>query len=191
MQNEPPRNPPPEANPERTPDADMAQDVSPWVVEPAAAPVSRGTQARSKTFWVAMGGLALAALLFFLVILFLIDEGISANRAANAPTPSPAPLPVYSQPGPTQTPAPPGSLLSFATSTPVVTITMSRPRTSTPRVRPSATPTPVKYKVRTGDTLASVAKKFGVTTSDLIRVNALKDTSLTVGQTLLIPTKPK
>lgn len=138
-----------------------------------------------------MGGLAIALLVFFLVVLFLLDQMVTASTAANAPTPSPAPQPVLSQPQTAQTPTPAGVFVTFPTPTPVVTITLSRPRTSTPRPRGTATPTPVKYKVRTGDTLASIAKKFGVTTSDLIRVNGLKSDSLTLGQTLVIPRPAK
>jgi len=43
------------------------------------------------------------------------------------------------------------------------------------------------YKVKRGDTLYSIAKNFGVSVDDLMAVNGLTDTKLSVGQTLLIP----
>ena len=44
------------------------------------------------------------------------------------------------------------------------------------------------FVVKRGDTLYSIAKKFGVTTERLSYINALSDPNrLTVGQTLVIP----
>jgi LysM repeat protein len=50
---------------------------------------------------------------------------------------------------------------------------------------------PVHYKVRSGDTLLAIARRFGVSTDAIVKANALANPDrLTVGQTLLIPPKP-
>jgi LysM repeat protein len=46
------------------------------------------------------------------------------------------------------------------------------------------------YKVKSGDNLTKIAKHFGTTQKALIAANNLKTTSIKVGQTLKIPTKP-
>jgi membrane-bound lytic murein transglycosylase D len=46
----------------------------------------------------------------------------------------------------------------------------------------------VKHTVRRGETLASIAKKFGTTTSTLRDINHLKRTSIKVGTKILVPT---
>ncbi|UFJ43066.1 LysM peptidoglycan-binding domain-containing protein [Brevibacillus humidisoli] len=49
----------------------------------------------------------------------------------------------------------------------------------------------MNYVVRPGDTLNSIAARFGVTVSELIRVNRLTPPFLVYpGQTLYIPTRP-
>lgn len=55
-----------------------------------------------------------------------------------------------------------------------------------PTARP--TPRPTTYTVKTGNTLASIAKKFGTTAAILAKLNGIKDPSkLRVGQVLKIP----
>lgn len=44
----------------------------------------------------------------------------------------------------------------------------------------------VKYKVKKGDTLFSIARKFNVSVEDLMKINNLKTTSLTPGQVLIV-----
>ena len=79
------------------------------------------------------------------------------------------------------------------TPTPTPTSTQVTP-TATPTgtyVPPTATPTPgqtVIYVVKTGDTLYSIARRFGVTVADLAQINNLADPRyIKVGQRLLIP----
>lgn len=45
----------------------------------------------------------------------------------------------------------------------------------------------IYYKIKTGDTLASVAKKFNMTTSEIRKLNHLSKNNLTRGTNLLIP----
>jgi LCP family protein required for cell wall assembly len=61
----------------------------------------------------------------------------------------------------------------IATATPVLTSTMS---------------TPQQYIVQQGDTLFSLARRYGVTVEDIQRANQLADDNIYVGQQLLIPT---
>lgn len=43
------------------------------------------------------------------------------------------------------------------------------------------------YIVKSGDSLWSIAQKYNTTVDDIIKVNNLKSTLLSIGQTLLIP----
>ena len=45
------------------------------------------------------------------------------------------------------------------------------------------------YTVKKGDSLYSIAKKYNTTVKDIIDINSLKDTSLSIGQQLRIPEK--
>jgi LysM repeat protein len=60
------------------------------------------------------------------------------------------------------------------------------PPTATPR--PTATPERVTYKVAAGDTPGSIATKFDISTSELLRANNITNPSgLQIGQELIIP----
>lgn len=74
-----------------------------------------------------------------------------------------------------------------AAPTPGVT---TEPFTPTPTMLPSpaATPTPPVYEVQSGDTLSTIAARFGVSTEELQRANNIDDPNLIhVGQKLIIP----
>jgi spore germination protein len=52
-------------------------------------------------------------------------------------------------------------------------------------------PTAAVYRVQRGDTLKSIADKFGVSVNALVEVNQLADpNAIVVGQYLVIPEKP-
>lgn len=53
----------------------------------------------------------------------------------------------------------------------------------------AALPTYVNYTVKKGDSLYSIAKKYGITTDTIIKDNALKNNLLSIGQNLKIRTK--
>jgi LysM repeat protein len=86
-----------------------------------------------------------------------------------------------------------------ATASPIalVTPTPSTPAPATPAptatpapATPAPTPTsrPTTYKVKRGDTLSSIADRFGVTAKKLARLNGIDDPSLIrVGQVLELP----
>jgi LysM repeat protein len=78
--------------------------------------------------------------------------------------------------------------------------TLSEPPSAEPSVAPSATPTPkptprptpaptqVVYVVKSGDQLARIAAKYGVTVAAIQEANGIKDPNLIrVGQKLIIP----
>ncbi len=57
-----------------------------------------------------------------------------------------------------------------------------KPEQKTPK-KPTAT----RHKVKAGDTLYQLAKKYGVSVKDIQQANSLSSTSLSIGQTLKIP----
>ncbi|MBT3315078.1 MAG: LysM peptidoglycan-binding domain-containing protein [Anaerolineae bacterium] len=86
---------------------------------------------------------------------------------------------------PTRTPNLAGSLQPFLSPTPSVT---PLPATPAPTQTPLPTATPHLYHVSAGDTMGSIALKFGITTNDLIAANPdVPPSSMSVGQELLIP----
>lgn len=48
----------------------------------------------------------------------------------------------------------------------------------------------LKYKVRSGDNLSTIARRHGMKVADLQRLNGLKDSRLKIGQVLLVAGKP-
>lgn len=73
-----------------------------------------------------------------------------------------------------------------AAGTPVPTATS----TATAPATPIATPTAAvrEYIVQSGDTLSSIAQRFGVTIEAIVQANSLSDPGrLSIGQTLVIP----
>jgi LysM repeat protein len=98
---------------------------------------------------------------------------------------SPTPTPTSTVPTATATPT--------FTPTPTPTGTVTAP---TPTPTKTATPTPTAsppsgqttYTVRTGDTLYSIALRFGVTVQDLMAANGITNPNyIRVGQVLIIP----
>ncbi len=96
------------------------------------------------------------------------------GRVITRPTPVP---PTYT-PTPTWTPSP----------TPPQATPTPRPYTPPPTPTPTVTPTPLIYTVQRGDTLLSIAKRFGVSAQALQDVNGIVDPRrLQIGQPLIIP----
>lgn len=76
------------------------------------------------------------------------------------------------------------------TATPTATETPTPVPTETPTSPPTATPIPGRttYKVKSGDTLSSIADQFGISWQDLASANGLNSRStLRVGQELIVP----
>ena len=76
------------------------------------------------------------------------------------------------------------------TATPTATETPTAVPTETPTPVPTNTPVPGRttYKVKSGDTLSSIASQFGIPWQDLAAANGLNSRStLRVGQELIVP----
>lgn len=87
---------------------------------------------------------------------------------------------------PTETPTPLPTLAPTATSTPPPTATATQPP-PTATAKP-ATGGQTTYRVQSGDTLSSIATRFGVSWEDLAAANGLTARSvLRIGQELVIP----
>jgi LysM repeat protein len=94
--------------------------------------------------------------------------------------------------GPTATPT------ATQTATPTATSTTPTPTGTPPTATPTPTPTPtlqpgqtVIYVVRSGDTLYSIARRFGTTVQAIAQINNISNPSrIFAGQQLLIPRGP-
>lgn len=64
--------------------------------------------------------------------------------------------------------------------------------TAAPTTPPTETPEPetIPYTVQPGDTVSTVAEKFGITSQELREINLLANDSLQVGQVLRVPNAP-
>ena len=81
-------------------------------------------------------------------------------------------------------------LTPFATSTPK-TLHPSGPEGLVTAETPLPSPTPFMYTVQTGDTMSSIALKFGVSIDDLQAANPeISPNAMSVGQVLNIPSNP-
>ncbi|HET7010704.1 MAG TPA: LysM domain-containing protein [Anaerolineales bacterium] len=133
----------------------------------ASAVIDAYRRRRERTVPLLLGGLAVVLLVvgLFLVILWLTGGptfSIAALFATDTPTPT-------------------------LTHTPSITPTPS----DTPTPEPSLTPTPqgpTTYVVEVGDTLSSIAERFGVEVLAIMAANNLPDpNAIFVGQELIIP----
>jgi len=122
-------------------------------------------------------GLAVAALLGGPAIADLVRDwqpGGGAVPSASSPgatLPPPSPTP-----SPSPTPTPTASPAPTPTATP------------SPTPRPTPAPTPLRHTVARGDTLTSIAERYGVTVAAIRRANGIDDPSLIrIGQRLIIP----
>ncbi len=117
---------------------------------------------------------------------------IATSPPTSVATAEPAPLAdlptIASDPAPTSAP--------IEVLDPVDPTAASQPApTSAPTTAPAATAAPIgnesayiEYTVQKGDLLNSIAKKYNVTTKDILAINQISNAdSLTVGQILRIP----
>jgi hypothetical protein len=77
----------------------------------------------------------------------------------------------------------------IAATTPSPTPTRVATPSLSPSIGPSGSPAPSSrtYKVKKGDTLTTIAKAFGTTAAKIKTINALKTSTLRIGQVLKIP----
>ena len=106
------------------------------------------------------------------------------------PNTPPPPEPPPPEPPPLPPPPPPGATTTTTTSTTASTTTASTTATSTDTTTTETTGNDgqhVKWTVRPGDTLFSIATQFGTSVKELRRLNPSIDPSaLQVGQTLVV-----
>lgn len=64
-------------------------------------------------------------------------------------------------------------------------------RPATPSPVPTPEPTPIRYRIRTGDSLAGIARRYNVTIDRILRANrSIRDPNqITAGQVIVIPPK--
>jgi LysM repeat protein len=130
---------------------------------------------------VGLGGVALASA--------LIDGRIQLADSTATPAPSPSDVPT---PSPTQTPRPSPSPTispsSAPSATPAPTATPAATAVPSPVPTPPPAPQPQTYTVVEGDTLASIAQRFGTTVEALQTANGIEDPDeIVIGQVLVIP----
>ena len=91
-------------------------------------------------------------------------------------------------PQPTQSTPQPGDLLPYLTATHAA---LPNPDGLVPLTTPLPSPTPFTYTVGQGETISSVALKFGVSIDDLQAANPeVSPNAMSVGQVLKIPSNP-
>ena len=102
--------------------------------------------------------------------------------ATRAPTPLPAP-PVY--------PTPVIPIVTPSATLGVMTVTVTPipifSQTPTPSLTPTATSKYIVHIVQPGDTLFSLARRYGTTVEAIMALNRLPNSNIRIGQQLLIP----
>ena len=90
----------------------------------------------------------------------------------------------------------PSQTAALATSAPAAEVT-EQAAAPTDALLPSETPRPaptlelIEYKIKSGDTLGSIAVEFDISMADILAVNTIDDPdNLSVGQLIYIPTGP-
>jgi LysM repeat protein len=115
--------------------------------------------------------------------LALASAACGGGSAALPPPPTADVVPTTATPPSTTTTATTATAPTATTAPPVTTTTLPPTTTTT-------TPT-LSYEVVAGDTLVTIAERFGVSADQLSRLNRLSDPRrLQVGQTLTVPVPP-
>lgn len=111
------------------------------------------------------------------------------TEAAELVTPSPAAAATAAVAAATVTPEPTAAPTGTPTATPLPSPTATlRPPTATPTAARSTASGATTYRVQSGDTLSSIATRFGITWEALAAANGLTSRStLRVGQELTVP----
>ncbi len=125
---------------------------------------------------IVVGGILVLILVVCVALYFVVGNTLGSGSAAATGTPAPGQA--------TRTVARPTALPSSIT--PIQVVASPTPTfTPTPRVAPSATP--IKYQVKSGDTLITIATKYGVTVKAIMEANGLKNETIRIGEELIIP----
>lgn len=113
----------------------------------------------------------------------VVPTSILRGALAVPSSTTPSPLPAATQ---TQTQTPTREAASSPSSTPTQT-PASRSFTATPAVTPSPTLTFIRYIVEEGDTLSTIAARYGTSVEALREANGLTSDFLRIGDELRIP----
>jgi len=133
--------------------------------------------------------IALAGLLVVALALVLAGRPSGTEQVGGvAPGPTPAPSTPQATAPPTDEPAPPSSGTPPPTSIPSqAAITSSPPPIASTSPTPAPTRRVYSYRVKKGDTLLSISRRFGTTVKALQTLNGITDPkSLRIGQLLKI-----
>lgn len=113
----------------------------------------------------------------------------STGTSTSVPlTSSPQPPPTDTQAPPTDTAVPPTPVPPTSTFTPIPPPPPPPPPPTVRRAPPTSTPIRyVRYVVRPGDNLITIAARYGTTVDAIMRANNLRSTLIYAGQVLIIP----
>lgn len=118
----------------------------------------------------------------------LVPHG-QATALISTPISTPATSPVASSPvmtAPVEVASPPVAIVAVAAATPVVIASPSPAAAATEKPKPTTKISTITHKVKSGESLYVVAKKYNVSIKDLKTWNSLKADKVTVGQSLKI-----
>lgn len=118
----------------------------------------------------------------------LVPHG-QATASISTPISTPATSPVASSPvmtAPVEVASPPVAIVAVAAATPVVIASPSPAAAATEKPKPTTKISTITHKVKSGESLYVVAKKYNVSIKDLKTWNSLKADKVTVGQSLKI-----
>jgi hypothetical protein len=171
----------PERPPERAPRAPQRPAREEREIEPDYEVIEEdeplGPRRAVNRTWLYVGGAIFLGLVVVAALFALVTA--PTGTAANAPRPAATATAV---PAPqTATATPPAALLAP---------TQPPPPSSTPLPSPSPTARPSEeYVVQPGDTLTSIATRYGVSVAELQEANGLTEETIVIGQRLTIPAR--
>jgi LysM repeat protein len=148
------------------------------------------TSLAGREIQIALAGLMALALILVLVVRFSGGEKAGVAGASSSPRPSAAASALASPNASPQASGAAGPGVAGASAAPSKLPKPSRaPATTKPKPTASAAVTATRsYKVKSGDTLSTIAAKFGTTVAVLMHLNNITDPkALRVGQVLKIP----
>ncbi len=162
-----------------------AAATTPLVLEPARRMGSLpGASAKG-------GGQALLVGLMVLAFLVLVIARTQSPATSSGATPGPSgggAVATASPPEATPVATPVPSATASPEPSPSLTPAPSPTATPEPTPTPSTATSPQRYRVKAGDTLSSIAARYGTTVKALVALNDIADPRIIrIGQVLLIP----